>query len=291
MAIVSPLPKIPSSVPVNRTRSATAYELYKDDPRLTSDRRRPTAQQNTVLEEWHLEWADAIGNIPPQHIIRLRFPQGTVAVSIVCLYITEDIYETSCNPNFILREKFDDVYRRSIASPLGGNLRLRAFYRSDLLSTDLKACDHDKVDSALRAGWPVHRLCHLHQPPRPGCRWSDTTGAMHRVHNRSERLHYLRTSRDRYIDNGSIRLMTRSSTPAADHYIDEASRPNGLHDSLHLFIIGNRCQNDQLTQGIVHRAYRLPSGERDWSGCGPNGHQDWAGRRNGFNNVVVGPGL
>lgn len=101
---------------VNRMRSATAYELYKDDPRFEVDSAGTDRTANTVLEEWHLEWADAIVVMEKQHRnkIRERFPMLFERKPIVCLYI-EDIYDFM-QPELIavLREKFEDVYRRGL---------------------------------------------------------------------------------------------------------------------------------------------------------------------------------
>ena len=101
---------------VNRMRSATAYELYKDDQRFEVDSAGTDRTANVVLEEWHLEWADAIVVMEQMHRnkIRERFPHLYEKKPIVCLYI-EDIYDFM-QPELIaiLREKFEDVYRRGL---------------------------------------------------------------------------------------------------------------------------------------------------------------------------------
>ena len=57
-------------------RSATAYEIYKNDQRFEVDSAGTDRTANVVLEEWHLEWADAIVVMEKQHRnkIRERFP-------------------------------------------------------------------------------------------------------------------------------------------------------------------------------------------------------------------------
>lgn len=40
---------------VNRMRSATAYEIYKDDTRFDVDSAGTDRTANVVLEEWHVE--------------------------------------------------------------------------------------------------------------------------------------------------------------------------------------------------------------------------------------------
>lgn len=101
---------------VNRMRSATAYEIYKDDPRSEVDSAGTDRTANVVLEDWHMEWADAIVVMEKYHRnrIRERFPALHEKKPIACLYI-EDIYEFM-QPELIaiLREKFEDVYRRGL---------------------------------------------------------------------------------------------------------------------------------------------------------------------------------
>jgi predicted protein tyrosine phosphatase len=101
---------------VNRMRSATAYEMYKDDLRFQVDSAGTDRTANVVLEEWHLEWADAIVVMEKYHRnqIRSRFPDHYERKPIVCLFI-EDIYDFM-QPELItiLREKFEDVYRRGL---------------------------------------------------------------------------------------------------------------------------------------------------------------------------------
>jgi predicted protein tyrosine phosphatase len=99
---------------VNRMRSATAYEIYKDDPRFDVDSAGTDRTANCVLEEWHLEWADAIVVMEKYHenVVRQRFP--THHQPLVCLHIP-DVYDFM-QPELIavLREKFEDVYRRGL---------------------------------------------------------------------------------------------------------------------------------------------------------------------------------
>ena len=101
---------------VNRMRSATAYEIYKDDQRFEADSAGTDIHAATPLEEWHLEWADAIVVMEKHHrnAIRSKFPDLYDKKPIVCLYI-EDIYDFM-QPELIaiVREKFEDVYRRGL---------------------------------------------------------------------------------------------------------------------------------------------------------------------------------
>lgn len=103
---------------VNRMRSATAYELYKDDPRFEVDSAGTDRTANTVLEDWHMEWADAIVVMEKYHrnVIRERFPDWYQKKPLVCLYI-DDIYDLM-QPELVtmLRDKFEDVHRRGLLS-------------------------------------------------------------------------------------------------------------------------------------------------------------------------------
>ncbi len=101
---------------VNRMRSATAQKIYQDDPRFDVDSAGTDRTAAVPLEEWHLEWADAIVVMEKYHrnAIRSKFPDLYEKKPIVCLYI-EDIYDFM-QPELvvILREKFEDVYRRGL---------------------------------------------------------------------------------------------------------------------------------------------------------------------------------
>lgn len=109
-------PRILFVCTVNRMRSATAHKIYENDLRFEVDSAGTDRTANVVLEEWHLEWADAIVVMEKMHRnkIRERFPQLFEKKPIVCLYI-EDIYDLM-QPELIaiLREKFEDVYRRGL---------------------------------------------------------------------------------------------------------------------------------------------------------------------------------
>ncbi len=109
-------PRILFVCTVNRMRSATAYEIYKDDPRFEVDSAGTDRSAATPLEEWHLEWADAVVVMEKhnRNTIRSRHPNSYEKKPIVCLYI-EDIYDFM-QPELIavLKEKFEDVYRRGL---------------------------------------------------------------------------------------------------------------------------------------------------------------------------------
>jgi predicted protein tyrosine phosphatase len=109
-------PRILFVCTVNRMRSATAHKIYQDDPRFDVDSAGTDRTAAIPLEEWHLEWADAIVVMEKQHrnAIRSRFPDLYAKKPIVCLYI-EDIYDYM-QPELIavLREKFEDANEREL---------------------------------------------------------------------------------------------------------------------------------------------------------------------------------
>ncbi|MBS1582084.1 MAG: phosphotyrosine protein phosphatase, partial [Bacteroidetes bacterium] len=72
---------------VNRMRSATAYALYKDDPRFEVDSAGTDRSAAVPLEERHLEWADAVVVMEKYHrnAIRTKFPAWYDRKPIVCL--------------------------------------------------------------------------------------------------------------------------------------------------------------------------------------------------------------
>ena len=101
---------------VNRMRSATAHKIYEDDPRFEVDSAGTDIHAATPLEEWHMEWADAIVVMEKQHrnVIRSFFPLWYEKKPIVCLYI-EDIYDLmQLELMAILKDKFEDVLRRGL---------------------------------------------------------------------------------------------------------------------------------------------------------------------------------
>ncbi len=101
---------------VNRMRSATAHKLYENDERFEVDSAGTDRTANVVLEEWHLEWADAIVVMEKQHHnkIRDRFPQWYGEKPIVCLYIPDEYVYMQPELIVLLREKFEDVYERGL---------------------------------------------------------------------------------------------------------------------------------------------------------------------------------
>lgn len=109
-------PRILFICTVNRMRSTTAHKIYENDERFEVDSAGTDRTSNVVLEDWHLEWADAIVVMEKQHRnkIRERFPQWYGNKPIVCLYI-EDIYDyMQAELVSVLKEKFEEVYQRGL---------------------------------------------------------------------------------------------------------------------------------------------------------------------------------
>ncbi len=111
-----PKPKILFVCTVNRMRSATAYEIYKDDPRFDVDSAGTDRTAACRLEEWHMEWADAIIVMEKQHRnkIREQFPDLYEKKPIVCLYIPDEYDFMQPELIAVLRDKFEDVYQRGL---------------------------------------------------------------------------------------------------------------------------------------------------------------------------------
>ena len=101
---------------VNRMRSATAHKIYEEDSRFEVDSAGTDRTAAVSLEEWHLEWADAIVVMEKYHrnAIRTKFPTLYEAKPIVCLYIPDEYDFMQPELIALLREKFEDVYQRGL---------------------------------------------------------------------------------------------------------------------------------------------------------------------------------
>jgi predicted protein tyrosine phosphatase len=101
---------------VNRMRSATAHEIYKDDERfeVLSAGTDPTAQR--VLSNDLLTWADRIIVMEKHHrnYIRTHYPDIYEKKKIVCLYIPDEYDYMQVALIAILKEKVEDIYRRGL---------------------------------------------------------------------------------------------------------------------------------------------------------------------------------
>ena len=101
---------------VNRMRSASAQQIYKDDPRFEVKSAGISSVAATVLTRELLLWADAIVVMEKHHrnFIRKQFPDIYTDKKIVCLYIPDEYDYMQKELIYILREKFEDVYRKGL---------------------------------------------------------------------------------------------------------------------------------------------------------------------------------
>jgi predicted protein tyrosine phosphatase len=93
---------------INRMRSATAHDAYRDDPR------RAVRSAGTAAAL--LAWADAVVVMEKAHRnhTRKHFPHVYEQKPIVCLYIPDEYDYQQPALLALLRERFEDGYRRGL---------------------------------------------------------------------------------------------------------------------------------------------------------------------------------
>lgn len=101
---------------INRMRSATAHEIYKNDLRFNIQSAGTDTGAATVITRDLLEWADSIVVMEKHHrnTIRKQFPDIYKNRKIVCLYIPDDYDFMQSELIVTLRHKFEDVYKRGL---------------------------------------------------------------------------------------------------------------------------------------------------------------------------------
>jgi predicted protein tyrosine phosphatase len=101
---------------VNRMRSATAHEIYKNDNRFEVKSAGTDKTANTVLTIDILNWADSIVVMEKHHrsYIRKHFPAIYNTKRIVCLYIPDEYDYMQAALIAILKDKIEDVYTRKL---------------------------------------------------------------------------------------------------------------------------------------------------------------------------------
>ncbi len=101
---------------VNRMRSATAHEIYKNDNRFEVKSAGTDKTANTVLTIDILNWADSIVVMEKYHrsYIRKHFPAIYNTKRIVCLYIPDEYDYMQAALIAILKDKIEDVYTRKL---------------------------------------------------------------------------------------------------------------------------------------------------------------------------------
>jgi predicted protein tyrosine phosphatase len=101
---------------VNRMRSATAHKIYEGDSRFEVKSAGTDRTANTVLTEELLNWADAVVVMEKSHRSFIRNNHFKIYNSkkIVCLYIPDDYDYMQAELISILKDKFEDVFRRGL---------------------------------------------------------------------------------------------------------------------------------------------------------------------------------
>jgi predicted protein tyrosine phosphatase len=101
---------------INRMRSATAHEIYRDDARFEVQSAGTSELARQVLTPALLAWADAVVVMEKAHRqhIRKHFPAVYAHKRIVCLYLPDEYDYMEPALIAALRERVEDVYRRGL---------------------------------------------------------------------------------------------------------------------------------------------------------------------------------
>lgn len=101
---------------INKMRSATAHRLYEEDERFIVKSAGTDKNAAVVLDTHLLQWADTVVVMEKEHrnFIRKHYPEIYDAKKIVCLYIP-DLYDyMQAELIAMLKDKFEDIYRRGL---------------------------------------------------------------------------------------------------------------------------------------------------------------------------------
>ena len=101
---------------VNRMRSATAHQIYKNDERFEVKSAGTDQTAQVQLSENLLEWADSIVVMEKRHRnwIRKRFPHIYETKKIVCLYIPDEYEYMQRALIDLIKSRFEDVYQHGL---------------------------------------------------------------------------------------------------------------------------------------------------------------------------------
>ena len=101
---------------VNRMRSATAHSIYLDDERFEVKSAGTDKTATVVISKEILDWADSVVVMEKHHrnFIQTHFKDIYKTKKIVCLYIPDDYEYMQAELITILRDKFEDVYKRGL---------------------------------------------------------------------------------------------------------------------------------------------------------------------------------
>lgn len=97
-------------------RSATAYEIFKEDLRFEIRSAGTDSGAATIITNELLEWADTIIVMEKhhRHLIRKQYPDIYKKKKIVCLYIPDQYDFMQPELISVLKYKFEDVYKRGL---------------------------------------------------------------------------------------------------------------------------------------------------------------------------------
>jgi predicted protein tyrosine phosphatase len=101
---------------INKMRSATAHEIYKNDQRFEVTSAGTDTEAANVITEQLLKQADAIVVMERHHrsTIRKKFPDIYNSKKIVCLYIPDEYDFMQPELITILKKRFEDVYAKGL---------------------------------------------------------------------------------------------------------------------------------------------------------------------------------
>ncbi len=101
---------------INRMRSATAQEIFKNDERFEVASAGTSESARNVISLSLLEWADSIVVMEKYHrnFIRKNFPDIYKIKKIVCLYIPDEYDYMQAELIYLLKEKFESAHLRGL---------------------------------------------------------------------------------------------------------------------------------------------------------------------------------
>lgn len=101
---------------INRMRSATAFEIYKEDNRFEIASAGTDQAAAKIISRELIEWADSVVVMEKHHRseIRKRYPDLYESKRIVCLYIPDEYGFMDEYLIALIKTKFEDVLSRDL---------------------------------------------------------------------------------------------------------------------------------------------------------------------------------
>ena len=101
---------------VNKMRSATAHEIFKNDSRFEVNSAGTDNSATTVISNDLLDWSDSIIVMEKHHrnFIRKKYPEIYKKKKIVCLFISDEYDFMDKELISTLEYKVNDVYKRGL---------------------------------------------------------------------------------------------------------------------------------------------------------------------------------